>query len=293
MFQGTGTAIVTPFTNELEIDYAALRTIVNDQINSGIACLVVLGTTGEAPVISDAEREKILSVVLEENNGRAKVILGTGSNDTAKTAVLNKMAERIGADGVLIVNPYYNKSTQAGLIEHYRYLCDKTSLPVMLYNVPSRTAMNMQPETVIKIHEQCPNVFAVKEACGDISQIARLMAMKPESLTVYSGNDDQTVPMMVLGAAGVISVFSNVYPAVMVKLSEAMLKGNIKEALRIQNKYLSFMNLLFIETSPMPVKFACSYRGLCLNTLRLPLIPVSASTEQLLRNEMDLLKGVL
>ncbi|MBI2417565.1 MAG: 4-hydroxy-tetrahydrodipicolinate synthase [Ignavibacteriales bacterium] len=292
MFRGAGTAIITPFTEDLQVDFDALRAVVQDQLAGGIQALIVLGTTGEAPVISEHERKQIIDTVMEENGGQAKVLVGTGGTDTFKTLQLNAWAEKHGVDGLLIVNPYYNKSTQRGLITHYRAICELTSLPVMLYNVPSRTAMNMLPETILAIHEACPNVVAVKEACGDISQIAKLMAMKPDTLEVFSGNDDQALPMMALGAAGVISVFANVYPMVMAAIADNMLAGNANEALRIHNKYLRFMNLLFIETSPMPVKYACSIRGLCKNTLRLPLVPVTTETEDVLRSEMDKLKGM-
>ena len=189
---------------------------------------MLLGTTGESPVIEFEERKKIISLVVEEVNGKIPVIVGTGSNNTKKVVENNKLAEELKADGVLIVNPYYNKGTQESLIEHYKYISSKTKLPIILYNVPSRTGMNLLPETAVRIHNECKNVVAVKEASGNISQIAHLISIKPESLSVLSGNDDQTLAIMASGGDGVISVFSNPYPAEMKKITDAILKNNIK-----------------------------------------------------------------
>lgn len=292
MFKGTGTAVITPFNSDKSVDYHSLKLIVRDQIEGGISALVVLGTTGEAAVINDDERKKIIETVMEEAGGRVKIIIGTGTNDTMKTVKLNAMAELLKADGLLIVNPYYNKSTQNGIVEHYRYICERTTLPVMLYNVPSRTSMNMLPETVLKIADACKNVVALKEACGDISQIARLMSMIPDGFKVFSGNDDQTIPMMSLGAQGVISVFSNAFPGIMSSITSLMLEGRYEESLQLHNRYLKMMNLLFVEANPIPVKYLCSVRGLCSNILRLPLVPATPSVEKALLDEYNLLKGM-
>ena len=285
MFKGTGTALITPFNEDLSIDYKSLKLLIEDQVNNGITAIIILGTTGETPVIDEEERSKLVDESVSIANGWVKIIIGTGTNDTMKVVKYNKIAEEYNADGLLIVNPYYNKSTQAGLIEHYKYISERTSLPIILYNVPSRTAMNMLPETVLKIHSECKNVVAVKEASGDISQIAKLCAMKPESLSVLSGNDDQTLPVMSLGGKGVISVFSNIFPKIMSDLTNALLKKDFVNGLQIHNKYLSMMNLLFIETSPIPVKFLASMRGLCKNILRLPLVNATERTEKLLIEE--------
>lgn len=290
MFQGTGTALITPFDEQYNVDYASLKKLTRFQVDSKVDMLVVLGTTGESPVINDEERKKIIETVMTEANGKTKIIVGTGTNDTRKTAKLNKMAEDLKADGVLIVNPYYNKSTQEGLLQHYRYLSERCALPFLLYNVPSRTAMNVLPETILKIHAECKNVVGVKEACGDISQIARLCAAKPDSLTVLSGNDDQCLPIMALGGKGVISVFSNVYPKEMKAITDAMLNKNYDAALQLHNKYLKMMNLLFVEANPTPIKYVASLLKLCRNTLRLPLVPVSDNSELLLTEEFHLLE---
>lgn len=291
MFKGTGTAIITPFLEDGGVDYNSLKNFIRFQIDNGVEMLIVLGTTGEAPVIEEDEREKIIATVVEANNGKAKVIVGTGTNSTSHVVKNNRVAEKLGADGLLIVNPYYNKGTQASVYEHYKYIADKTELPIILYNVPSRTAMNMLPDTMLRIHSDCKNVVAIKEASGDISQIAKLLAAAPETLTVLSGNDDQTLPIMALGGKGVISVFSNVFPREMSDLTTAMLEGRNGDALKIHNKYLDMMNLLFIETSPSPVKAACSILGLCKNTLRMPLAPVSDRSCELIRLAINKLKA--
>ncbi|MCX6150687.1 MAG: 4-hydroxy-tetrahydrodipicolinate synthase [Ignavibacteriales bacterium] len=287
MFTGVGTAIITPFDENYNVDYVSLRKIVNFQVESGIDAIIVLGTTGEAPVIDLIEREKIISTVVEEVNGKTKVIVGTGTNDTRNAVELNKTAEKFNVDGLLIVNPYYNKGTQESLLTHYKYISERTNLPIMLYNVPSRTGMNLLPETAVKIHEQCSNITSIKEASGNISQIAHLFSIKPDSFKVYSGNDDQTLPIMAMGGAGVISVFSNAYPAEAKKLSDAIIQGDYKQAQAFSNKYLRMMNLLFVETNPSPIKFVMSELGYCKNILRLPLEPVLEKTKMILQEEME------
>jgi 4-hydroxy-tetrahydrodipicolinate synthase len=287
MFQGTGTALITPFDEDLNVDYKALRKLVEFQISNKVDFLVVLGTTAEAPVVDEDERRKIIDTVISEVDGKIPIVIGTGSNDTKKVVKLNKIAEDFNADGVLIVNPYYNKGTQSSLVDHYLYIAERTSLPIILYNVPGRTAMNMRPDTILKIHSVCPNVVSVKDASGDISQIANLISMKPDSLSVLSGNDDQTLPIMALGGVGVISVFSNPFPQQMTEIANAMLACDLTKAKELNNKYLKMMNLLFIETSPMPIKFICSYLGLCKNTLRLPLRPITENSENTLKIEIE------
>jgi 4-hydroxy-tetrahydrodipicolinate synthase len=290
MFQGTGTALITPFDEDLNVDYKALRKLVEFQVRKKIDFLVVLGTTGEAPVIDEEERKKIIDTVVSEVGGKIPIVIGTGSNDTRKVVKLNKIAEDLKADGVLIVNPYYNKGTQTSLIDHYKYIAERTLLPIILYNVPGRTAMNVLPDTILKIHSACPNVVAVKEACGDISQIANLISKKPASLSVLSGNDDQTLPIMALGGVGVISVFSNPFPAQMIEITKTMLSGDLTKAKELNNKYLKMMNLLFVETSPIPVKYVCSYLGLCKNILRLPLGPITKNSVDIINTEIERIK---
>ncbi|MCH7773666.1 MAG: 4-hydroxy-tetrahydrodipicolinate synthase [Bacteroidetes bacterium] len=290
MFKGVGTALITPFKEDQSVDIGSLKKILEHQLNNNIDALIVLGTTGESPVIEYEERRKLISAVVEEAKGKVPVIVGTGSNNTKKVIENNKLAEDLKADGLLIVNPYYNKGTQASLLEHYKYISDRTSLPIILYNVPSRTGMNILPDTAIRIHKNCSNVVAIKEASGDISQIANLIAIKPDSFSIISGNDDQTLPIMALGGDGVISVFSNPYPSEMKQITDAMLNIDLSSAQKFNNKYLGMMNALFIETSPAPVKFAMHHLGLCENVLRLPLSKATSRTEEVLNTEMLKLK---
>jgi|SRR5690554_3002790 len=287
IFKGTGTALITPFNEDLSLDLVSLDKIINQQVTNNIDAIILLGTTGESPVISIDERKKIIETGIKAANGKTKIIVGTGTNDTRKVVELNKIAEDFGVDGLLIVNPYYNKGTQESLIEHYKYISERTNLPILLYNVPSRTGMNLLPETIVRIHDECKNVVAVKEASGNISQIAHLFSIKPDSLSVLSGNDDQTLPIMALGGDGVVSVFSNPYPGEMKQLTDALLNGELDKARKLNNKFMKMMNLLFVETSPAPVKFIMSQLGLCKNIFRLPMAKVKPQTEKLLLEEME------
>jgi len=291
MFKGVGTALITPFKDDLSVDLDSIKKIVRNQLKNNIDALIVLGTTGESPVINYDERRKIISAVVEEATSKVPVIIGTGSNDTKKVVENNKQAEDLKADGLLIVNPYYNKGTQESLLEHYKFISEKANLPIILYNVPSRTGMNILPETVIKIHNECKNVVAVKEASGDISQIAKLISVKPDSLSVLSGNDDQTLAIIALGGDGVISVFSNPYPAEMKQVADAVLNKKLPAAQKFNNKYLSMMTSLFVETSPAPVKYVMAKLGLCENNLRLPLIKTSQRASELLDAEIEKMKN--
>jgi 4-hydroxy-tetrahydrodipicolinate synthase len=286
MFKGTGTALITPFNDDFSVDYDSIRKITKYQLDGGVDALIVLGTTGESPVINDEERKKIITTVLEEVNGKIPVIVGTGTNNTAHVVELNKMAETLSVDGLLIVNPYYNKGTQKSVADHYRYISERTSLPIILYNVPSRTGMNILPETAIRIFEDCKNVVGIKEASGNISQIAELLASKPSSMRVFSGNDDQTLPIIALGGSGVVSVFSNPYPHLMKKLTGALLKDDFKEARELNDKYNDMMRKLFVESSPSPVKYVMSRLGLCKNVLRLPLNTIAEKNKTVLDEAM-------
>lgn len=282
MFKGTGTALLTPFNENYEVDYDSLKKLVKLQIDNKIDALIVLGTTGESPVIDHNEREKIIGFVSEQAAGNAKIIVGTGTNDPKDVVEYNKIAEKFHVDGVLVVNPYYNKGTQESLIKHYKYISERTNLPIILYNVPSRTGMNLLPETAVKIHQECNNIIAIKEASGSISQIAHLFSIIPDSLRVFSGNDDQTLPIMALGGDGVISVYSNTFPSEMKNITDAMLRNDYNTARDLNNKYLKMMNALFTETSPAPLKYVAYKMGLCKNILRLPLDVISETSEKIL-----------
>lgn len=279
MFKGAGTAIVTPFDKDQNVDYNSLKRITKHQVDNRIDAIIILGTTGEAPVVDGDERKKIIETIMTEAAGKCKIIIGTGGNNTKKVAELNKATDEFKPDGLLIANPYYNKGTQESLVEHYKFLSERISTPIMLYNVPSRTGMNLLPETAVKIHESCKNVVAIKEASGSISQIAHLCSIKPDSFRVISGNDDQTLPIMAVGGDGVISVFTNAFPKQMKQLTDAFLAGKISEAQKYNNMYLEMMNALFYETSPGPLKYIMNKMGMCENVFRLPIAPVGKKTE--------------
>ncbi len=292
MFKGAATAIITPFDDDLNIDYNSLNRFVKFQLENDIDSIVVLGTTGEAPTIELPEREKIIDTVVQTVSGKVPVIVGTGTNSTKDVVNFNSIAEKYNADGLLIVNPYYNKGTQSSLIEHFKYVSEKTSLPIILYNVPSRTGMNLLPDTVLKIQQDCKNVIGIKEASGDIAQIAKLCANKPEDFIVYSGNDDQALPIIALGGKGVISTSSNVFPKQLHLLTKAAIDGDYITAREFHNQLLNFMNDLFIETNPTPVKFAVSYLGYCKNTLRLPMSVASSNTMNIIKSHIDRLREI-
>ncbi|WP_129407837.1 4-hydroxy-tetrahydrodipicolinate synthase [Marinitoga lauensis] len=283
MFKGVGTAIITPFDENFEVDYNALEEFVKFQLKH-VNALIVLGTTGEAPTINESEREKIVSKVVEVTNKKVPVIVGTGSNNPEHVLHNNKLAEKSGADGLLIVSPYYNKSTQKGLVEYFTYVAQRTELPIILYNVPSRTGGNILPDTAIEIFEKNANVVGIKEASGNISQIAELISKKPDGMFVYSGNDDQALPLMALGGDGVISVFSNVLPKEMRDLTDAVLNNDYATAQKINKKYNILMRKLFIEVNPIPVKYAVSKLGYCKNIVRLPLITISDNAKKIIDN---------
>lgn len=290
MVRGVGTAMITPF-RENEVDYEALKKFVRYQIENGVHFLLVLGTTGEAPAVTDDEREKIVSTVLEEVNGKVPVIVGAGTNSTKKTLKMVKNAERLGADGVLLVTPYYNKPTQDGLYEHYKFISERTDIRIILYNVPSRTGVNMLPDTVVKIAENLKNVVGLKEASGNMSQvddvIFKIKSIRKDFL-IYSGNDDQAFHLMCSGGDGVISVVSNMIPKDISRMCEFLFEGNLKEALKIHKKYFNLMKGLFIETNPIPVKAGLSIMGFIKNELRLPLVPAKKSTVEKLK---EIMKG--
>lgn len=284
MFNGAGVAIVTPF-NEGKIDFEAFEKLIDFQIENNTQALIVLGTTGEASTQTFEEREKLISTAIERAGGRIPVIVGTGSNSTQVAIENTKQAENLGADGILLVTPYYNKCTQKGLIEHFTAVANVTSLPVILYNVPSRTGVNIAPETVLAM-SKVKNVVAVKEASGNISQILEIKRLVPEDFKIYSGNDDQVVPIYACGGHGVISVSSNVIPREMQHMCQAFMDGNVEEALRIQLLYKKFIDLLFCEVNPIPVKAALNAMGYIKNELRLPLTSMEEPNRIKLVDEM-------
>ena len=273
IFTGAATALITPFKNGV-IDYDAYGKILEAQIEGGISALVVAGTTGESSTLTDEEHREIIRYAVEKVAGRVPIIAGTGSNDTSYAIELSKFACSVGADALLLVTPYYNKATQNGLYEHFKAIAESCDKPCTLYNVPSRTGCNILPDTAARLAD-IDNIVAIKEASSDISQIAELAAKCGDTLDIYSGNDNQILPIMSLGGKGVISVLSNVLPAETSEICSKFLSGDIAGALELQLKYLPFINALFSEVNPIPAKAAMARLGRCENTLRLPLTPMS------------------
>lgn len=285
LFYGCGTALVTPFRGN-RVDYDALEGLIDWQVESGVDALVVLGTTGEPPTISDSERSAIIECAAERIAGRVPLIVGAGSNDTRRAVSLSMEAQRLGADAILSVTPYYNKASREGLIAHFNAVADSVDVPVILYNVPSRTGLNLAPEVVAELAKH-PNLCAVKEASGSLAQLTELARLCGDGLAIYCGNDDQAVPAMALGARGVISVAANVIPAQMRALAADWLRGEVRRSLEAQMKALPLIRLLFSEVSPIPVKAALAMMGRIENTLRLPLCPLAEDKQARLREVME------
>jgi 4-hydroxy-tetrahydrodipicolinate synthase len=269
VFQGAATALITPLNQE-GVDYPALKRLIDWQIEEQIDALVICGTTGEGATLSDAEHRKVLEFSLEAAAGRVPMIAGTGSNDTAYACQLTRHACQIGYDGVLVVTPYYNKATQNGLVAMYSAIADASTKPIIMYNVPSRTGVNIEPATYQKLADH-PNIGGIKEANGNISKIVETMALVGDKLDLYSGNDDQIVPIMACGGKGVISVLSNVAPRATAQMCRKYLQGDVEGAMQMQKQYLPLINALFSEVNPIPAKAAMAAMGFCENYLRLPL----------------------
>lgn len=284
VFQGVATAIVTPMTAE-GVDYASFARLLDWQIAEGVNALVIAGTTGEGSTLSDEEHREVLRFAVEAVKGRVPVIAGTGSNDIAYAVDLTEFACRVGCDAMLVVTPYYNKATQKGLIRSFTDIADASDKPVILYNVPSRTGCNLMPKTCAELAEH-PNICGLKEASGNISQIAEIAALVRGKMDLYSGNDDQIVPVLSLGGKGVISVLSNVLPRKTVEICDAFFAGDVARSRDLQLDLLPLINTLFCEVNPIPVKAAVAALGFGENYLRLPLTPMEASNEALLRTLM-------
>ena len=284
IFEGMASAIITPL-NEKGIDYELFAKLIEWQIAEGIDGLVVCGTTGEGSTLSDEEHKSAIEFMVKQVAGRVPVIAGTGSNDTAYAVELTKHASLMGVDGVLTVTPYYNKATQKGLIKSFTQIADASSVPVILYNVPSRTGVNIAPKTVLELSKH-PNINAIKEASGDISQIAEIAHLCGDNINIYSGNDDQVVPILSLGGKGCISVLSNLLPKETSEMCRLFREGDVKAAAQLQLKYIPLINALFSEVNPIPVKAAMAKMGFCEDYLRLPLIPMEDATRENLYLQM-------
>jgi 4-hydroxy-tetrahydrodipicolinate synthase len=280
IFVGAATAIVTPM-NDRGVDYGAFERMLKWQVDAGIDALVICGTTGESSTLTDEEHRQVLQFALDTVGGRVPMIAGTGSNDTAYAIDLTKFACQIGYDGVLLVTPYYNKTTQRGLAAHFTAIADVSTKPVILYNVPSRTGVNIEPATYAKL-AQHPMIAAIKEAGGNISKIVETAALVGDQLDIYSGNDDQIVPILACGGKGVISVLSNVLPGETSLLCKKFFAGDVTGAMQMQTKYLPLINALFCEVNPIPAKAAAAAMGYGENYVRLPLVPMEKAHEEVL-----------
>ena len=280
IFRGAASAIITPM-NAQGVDYPAFEKLLRWQVESGIDALVICGTTGESSTLSDAEHRQVLKFAMEVVGGKVPMIAGTGSNDVAYAIDLTKYACEIGYDAMLVVTPYYNKTTQKGLVTMFTAIADASTKPIILYNVPSRTGVNIEPATCAILAKH-PRIQAIKEASGNISKIVEIAALCGEDLDIYSGNDDQIVPIMACGGLGVISVLSNVVPAETSALCHKVLEGDVPGAMELQKKYLKLVNALFSEVNPIPAKAAMAAMGFCENYLRLPLVPMEEAHEAVL-----------
>ena len=284
IFEGIATALITPIT-ESGIDYEAFGRLIDWQIDEGVNALVICGTTGESSTLTDGEHREAIAYAVERAAHRVPIIAGTGSNDTAYALSLTDFSCKAGADGVLVVTPYYNKATQNGLVQMFTKIADVSTVPVILYNVPSRTGVNIAPATVKELSKH-PNISGIKEASGNISAVAEIAALCGDDINIYSGNDDQIVPIMSLGGKGCISVLSNVLPRQSAELCAKMLKGDYKGAAEMQLKYLHLINALFSEVNPIPVKAAMAAMGWCEDYLRLPLTTMEPAHREVLFAEM-------
>ncbi len=273
VFTGAATALITPMNKDGSVNFERLFSLVDEQVRGGIDALVICGTTGEKSTLNYEEHVRVIETAAKANAGRVPLIAGTGSNDTVYSVGLCEDAEKAGADAFLMVTPYYNKTSQRGLIAHYNYIADRVNKPIILYNVPSRTGVAIKPETYKELAKH-PNIVATKEANGDLSAVAKTRYLCGDELDIYSGNDDQAVPIMSLGGIGVISVLSNFLPDVMHKMCADYLSGNTKSAADMQIKYTGLMNALFSDVNPIPVKAAMDILGLGAGPCRLPLYPM-------------------
>lgn len=286
IFTGAGVALVTPFKEDLSVDYDQLEKFIDFQIDNGTDSIVICGTSGEASTMSHDEQIEVVSACVSHVNGRVPVIAGAGANCTDEALNLAKRSEKAGADGLLVVTPYYNKATQKGLEEYYTTVGNSVDIPIIMYNVPGRTGTNIQPATAVKIAKSIDNIVAIKEASGDIGQVATLAALADGCLDIYSGNDDQVVPLLALGGKGVISVLSNVAPRETHDMVMKFLEGDVKGSLDIQLKYMDVIHNLFSEVNPIPAKRAVAEMGYCKNIVRRPLTEMEEDHAQVLIQSM-------
>ncbi len=292
MFRGTFTALVTPFKND-EIDVDALESLIETQIAGGIDGIVPVGTTGESPTLSCGERHHLIELAVKAAGGRCKVIAGTGSNSTRDAIAHTREAEEIGADGALVVAPYYNKPSQEGLFRHFAAIAEATSLKLVLYNIPGRCAVDVAADTVVRLAEDYPNIVSIKEASGSVDRVSELVRRAPDGFTVLSGDDSLTLPFLSVGAAGVVSVATNIFPGEIAQLVGFFLDGKAAEARRLHQKFFALFKDLFIEPNPVPAKTVLAWRGAMSADVRLPLVAMSPANKTRLRKTLGELERVL
>lgn len=287
LFRGSGVALVTPFTDN-KVNYNRIEELIEWHIENSTDAIIICGTTGEASTMTKEERKEAIRFTVEKVGGRIPVIAGTGGNNTADVIEISKYAESVKADGLLIVTPYYNKTTQKGLIQHFIAIADEVSIPIIMYNVPGRTGLNLLPKTVAELAKH-PNIRGVKEASGDISQIAEIARLCPDDFYIYSGNDDQVVPILSLGGCGVISVIANIMPKETHDMVHCFLEGRVEESRKLQLGMVNLIKSLFIETNPIPVKTAMNLIGMEAGELRLPLVDMEDKNREILINDLQVM----
>ena len=287
IFEGAGVALVTPFTNTGEVNYPILKKLVEEQIELGTDAIIACGTTGEASTLTHEEHIEVVRFVCETAGGRIPIIAGTGSNCTRTAVYLSQEAEKAGADGLLLVSPYYNKATQKGLIAHFSEIAASVKIPILLYNIPGRTGVNINPETIVTLCKTVDNIVGVKEASGNFSAIATLMSLADGAVDVYSGNDDQIVPLLSLGGKGVISVLSNIAPKQTHDICAAYLEGDYKKSMELQLKAIPLITELFCEVNPIPIKTAMNLMGKEAGPMRMPLTTMEEQNQMRLKKAMQ------
>lgn len=290
IFKGAGVAIVTPFTQDDKVNFEELGKMIDFQIAGGTDAIIICGTTGESSTLTHEEHDECIKFAVEHTAGRVPVIAGTGSNSTAEAIRLSTHAQNNGADALLLVTPYYNKATQKGLIQHYTAIANSVDLPIILYNVPSRTGVNILPQTAVTLAKNVKNIVAIKEASGNISQVAELAAIADGCIDIYSGNDDQVVPLLSLGGVGVISVLSNVMPKLTHDMVMSYLNGDVKLSRQLQLSVMNLNKALFYEVNPIPVKEALNMMGWNAGAVRSPLCEMEPQHKELLRKELAAMK---
>jgi len=286
-FQGAMTALITPFNKQGEVDYEALKKLVESQIKAGIDVLVPCGTTGESPTLSDDEKYKVVKIVIETSNGRVPVVAGAGGNNTKKAVEMTKKMKELGVDGVLSVCPYYNKPTQKGFYLHFKSIAEATDLPIILYNIPGRTAKMMDNDTTIKLAKEFPTIVAMKEATGNMENMKDLINRSPEGFNVVSGDDGMTLELIKNGGKGVISVATHLVPEKIKAMVDAALKGNFEEAEKINSDLAPLFEIIFIETNPIPIKTALAMQGKIDEIFRLPMCEMEPQNKDLLRKSLE------